>query len=477
MMAAVCHVAARVAQLQAAALPVPVRADRRKAVSGARGSVLSARRRDPGGEEGRSIEGAGETVDVSIVMPCLNEARSIGASIAGARAALARLREAHDLSGEVIVADNGSSDGSERVARTLGARVVAVARRGYGAALSAGFEAARGRFLVMGDADGSYDFGESVAMVEALLGGADLCMGSRFKGGIKPGAMPWKNRYIGNPLLTAALNFLFDAGIEDAHCGLRALTKSCFERLKLKGSGMEFASEMVIKAALLGVRIVETPVTLFPDLRERPSHLRPWRDGWRHLRFLLMLSPSSLFAAPAALGALFSLAVLLTAGRAWFEDLNQVQFFLGNYWVILAGSLFEISHIAAVLALACHIYGVREGYRKPGPWTAALARWISLETMLVIGLLVFLAGFGILLWVVVYWSSHGFIRIANVFPAVVGTTLLAVGVQNMLGGFLLAVIAGNEAQFLGFAAQKPVTETEAREPEASGEASKSWPSR
>ena len=230
--------------------------------------------------------------DVSIVMPCLNEAKSLPACIANARVALERIRTEFGLFGEIIVADNGSTDGSQLIARALGARVCDIERRGYGAALIGGMQAANGAYLVMGDADGSYDFRESVAMVRELMRGADLCMGSRFLGGIEPSAMPWKNRYIGNPVLTFVLNLFFDAGVDDAHCGLRALTKDCFQRLALSGSGMEFASEMIIKAALKRQKIAETPVTLRCDLRDRPPHLRPWRDGWRHLRYLLMLSPA-----------------------------------------------------------------------------------------------------------------------------------------------------------------------------------------
>ena len=208
------------------------------------------------------------------------------------------------LSGEIVVADNGSTDGSQAIAAAHGARVVAVVDRGYGAALIGGGHAANGKYVVFGDADGSYDFRECVPMVEALIGGADLCMGSRFKGGIAPGAMPWKNRYIGNPVLTGILNLMYRAGISDAHCGLRAVTKDAFGRLRLTGSGMEFASEMVIKAALQRLNIAEVPATLSPDLRDREPHLRPWRDGWRHLRYLLMLSPTWIFTVPAMAGAM-----------------------------------------------------------------------------------------------------------------------------------------------------------------------------
>jgi hypothetical protein len=201
----------------------------------------------------------------------------------------------------------------------------------------------------MGDADGSYDFREAVDMVGALIDGADLCMGSRFKGGIKPGAMPWKNRYIGNPLLTGLLNILFGSKIDDAHCGLRALTRDCFERLALEGDGMEFASEMVIKAVLKGEIIAERPATLSPDLRDRPPHLRPWRDGWRHLRYLFMLSPWWVFTLPAMVLAAGGFAILGAAGA--FALLRPgAPFFFGDYWVILAGALVGLGHLAAISA-------------------------------------------------------------------------------------------------------------------------------
>jgi glycosyltransferase involved in cell wall biosynthesis len=385
--------------------------------------------------------------DVTVIMPCLNEVVTLARCIANARVALAQIEARYGLSGEIVIADNGSEDGSREIAERLGARVVCITERGYGAALIGGCEAASGRFLLMGDADGSYDFTDSVAMIGKLLTGADLCMGSRFKGDIKIGAMPWKNRYIGNPLLTGILNLLFRAGIDDAHCGLRALTKASFKRLKLSGSGMEFASEMVIKAALLRERIAEVPVTLHPDLRGRPPHLRPWRDGWRHLRYLMMLSPSWIFALPAVLGALFSVAILVSAGvmQLTFHEWTGSHF--GNYWAILAGSLLSISHIAAIFALASYLYGVREGYRQSNLITAFLSRWISLESMLGTGLVAVLVGIGILIAIVAYWSAHDFARIGSVLPAVVGTSLLAIGIQNIFGGFLLAVVGGNEAKF------------------------------
>jgi len=389
----------------------------------------------------------GGAVAVSIVIPCLNEVRSLGACIATAREALFILADRMGLAGEIVVADNGSTDGSQALAVQLGARVVEVRGKGYGAALRGGFDATHGAFLVMGDADGSYDFRESIAMIEALRAGADLCMGSRFLGEIKPGAMPWANRHVGNPVLTGLLNVLYGMKVSDAHCGLRALTKACWSRLALTGEGMEFASEMVIKAALRGETIAEVPVTLWPDTRDRKPHLRPWRDGWRHLRYLLMLSPLWLFAIPAAMGATIGVAILAIAG--WFSVFrpDEISFF-GNYWVVLAAATIGVSHIASLLAMVSHVHGVKAGYRRPHRVTGAVAGWITLETMLLLGAGLALAGVAILIAVVVDWSSRDFGPTYSVLPIVLGTLLVTLGAQTVLGGFILAIIGGNDAKFL-----------------------------
>jgi glycosyltransferase involved in cell wall biosynthesis len=222
-------------------------------------------------------------VEVSVVLPCLNEARTVGSCVAEALGGLA----AAQVAGEVVVADNGSTDGSPEIARANGARVVHVGQRGYGCALRAGIEAARGRFVIMGDADGSYSFADLRPFVERLRAGADLVVGNRFQGGIRLGAMPWLNRHVGNPLLSGLLNLLFRTPVGDAHCGLRAVRRQACRRLRLGAAGMELASEMVVKAALAGQRLSEVPVVLSPDGRGRRPHLRPLRDGWRHLRYLL----------------------------------------------------------------------------------------------------------------------------------------------------------------------------------------------
>ncbi|HEY2707983.1 MAG TPA: glycosyltransferase family 2 protein [Caulobacteraceae bacterium] len=395
--------------------------------------------------DGSTARPSGDQVDVSFVLPCLNEAQCLEPCIGMIRDALAQLEAKHGLAGEIVVADNGSTDGSQALATSLGARVVPISERGYGAALRGGFRAARGRYLVMGDADGSYNFREAVPMIEALQGGADLCMGSRFKGGIKPGAMPWKNRYIGNPILTGILNVLFGTRIGDAHCGLRALTHDCFDRLGLTGAGMEFASEMVIKAALKGERIAERPATLSPDLRDRPPHLRPWRDGWRHLRYLFMLSPFWLFAVPALAMGSAAATILGVAGWSYLFR-PGAEIFFGDYWVVLAAGMLGLSHIAGILAVATHVHGVREGYRPA--WTTWITRWVTLESMIGLGLGAGVLGLSVLAAVLFFWQARHFERAHNVYPAVLGTLLVTLGAQNILGGFLLAIVNGNEARFL-----------------------------
>jgi glycosyltransferase involved in cell wall biosynthesis len=228
--------------------------------------------------------GAGVDLELTILMPCLNEAKTLEECLRKARDFLER----NSVSGEVVVADNGSTDGSREIARRCGARVVEVPVRGYGAALYAGSLAARGRFIIVGDSDGSYDFSKLQEFVEKLREGYELVMGNRFQGGIQPGAMPWKNRYIGNPVLSGAARLVFRCPVGDLHCGLRGYSREAFQRMDLRTTGMEFASEMVIKATFLEMKICEVPVQLHKDGRSRPSHLRPWRDGWRHLRFMLL---------------------------------------------------------------------------------------------------------------------------------------------------------------------------------------------
>jgi hypothetical protein len=392
---------------------------------------------------------ATERLDVSIVMPCLNEIQSLPHCMSNALEALARIRTELGLSGEIVIADNGSTDGSQALATELGARVVPVAERGYGAALIGGCRAAAGRYIIMGDCDGSYNFTEGVAMVAELERGFELCMGNRFRGGIAPGAMPWKNRHIGNPALTGILNIFFRTGIGDAHCGLRAIRKDAFERLGLSGSGMEFASEMVIKAALLQLRMTELSATLSPDLRQRQPHLRPWRDGWRHLRYLLMLSPTWLYGVPALFALIVAVGILGGSGLQTFVP-GSVPV-IGDYWTVLGGALFSIGHLCLVMMLAGQLYALKAGYRRPTWMTRVMRRRINLETMLLAGLGTIVAGVAVLGYVWFDWAARSYSAADSIFLPVIGTLALTVGAQNIFGGFLMAIIAGNNAEY--FSAQ------------------------
>jgi len=254
---------------------------------------------------------ATKAFEVSVVIPCLNEANSIAICIDKALASFSKA----GVRGEVVVADNGSTDGSSEIAEQHGARVVQVPTKGYGSALRAGIEAAQGDFIVMGDGDDSYDFTQVPEFVAKWREGADFVMGNRFAGGIKPGAMPWHHRYLGTPVMSSILNLFFRAGIRDVNCGMRGFTRDLYHRLGLRTTGMEFASEFVIKAAKMGTRIVEIPVTLWPDKRGRPPHLRSFRDGWRHLRFMLLFAPNWLFLVPGATISLLGLALVRQIAR------------------------------------------------------------------------------------------------------------------------------------------------------------------
>ncbi len=384
---------------------------------------------------------------ISIVIPCLNERDSLSHCIAQASRAIRSVADLFGLVGEIVVADNGSTDGSQAIAENLGARVVAVTRRGYGAALIAGCEAARGQYLLMGDADGSYDFTEGVAMIERLLDGADLCIGSRFEGGIAPGAMPWKNRYIGNPALTGTLNLLFGTKIGDAHCGLRAISKDAFQKCGLTSTGMEFASEMIIKASLKQLRIDQTPATLSPDLRNREPHLRPWRDGWRHLRYLLMLRPTLVFGLPALFALIIGSMLLLASSAQYFIPGSFPQ--IGSYWTLLGSTLVASGHMAFIMTLIGCLCGIHAGYQPSRLFKRLIPRFTNLEGMLLTGLGLVVIGLIILIAVAVGWVQRNFQMTNSVLPPALGALAITLGLQTALGGFALAIVGGNEAHFFG----------------------------
>jgi glycosyltransferase involved in cell wall biosynthesis len=313
-------------------------------------------------------------MQLTILMPCLNEVETLGACIRKANDWIAR----SGLEAEVLIADNGSTDGSQDVARSLGAHVVTVNQRGYGAALYNGSVAARGEWIIMGDSDDSYDFGALDPFVEKLRDGYDLVMGNRFLGGVALGAMPWKNRYIGNPALSGIGRLLFHCPANDFHCGLRGFRKDAFLRMDLRTTGMEYASEMVIKAVLFGMRVCEVPTTLSKDGRSRPPHLRPWRDGWRHLRFMVLFSPRWLFVIPGALIALASLIVYLMLLSGPIK-VGSVVFDI--HTLLFAESGIVLGSLALSTGIAVRLFGMREGLLRKHP----LLEWTNRSPILEIG--------------------------------------------------------------------------------------------
>ena len=381
-----------------------------------------------------AVEGSRSRVDtedhlrVTVVIPCLNEAESIERCVAAARSAL----EAGGLAGEVVVADNGSDDGSPDLARDAGARVVHEPRKGYGSAYLAGFAAARGEYIVMADADLTYDFGEIPRFVARLDEGAELVMGDRMKG-IQPGAMPWLHRYIGNPVLTGILNLFFRTGVRDAHCGMRALRRDVLPRLDLRTTGMEFASEMVIRAGKAQLDIEELPIDYHP--REGESKLSSFRDGWRHLRFLLVHSPNWLFIIPGAAMALLGVFVAATVllqidvlGREW--DLHSM----------VAGALLMIVGTQVLaLGLCAHAYGTYFMGEKD-PWFDRMRSRLRLEHGLMLGGTVVAGGLVISAVILGTWVDRGFGALSEERLAVFAATLIIVGIQIFFSSFLLSIL-------------------------------------
>jgi glycosyltransferase involved in cell wall biosynthesis len=382
-------------------------------------------------------------VEVSVVIPCLNEANSLAFCIDKAVTAF----RASGLSGEVIVADNGSTDGSIQIAEVHGARVVQVKERGYGSALRAGIAAARGPFIIMGDADDSYDFSDVPRFAEMLRQGYDVVMGNRFRGEIKPKAMPWHHKYIGNPGLTALLNLFFRAGIGDSHCGMRGFTRAVYERMDLRSTGMEFASEFVIKAAQLRVRITEIPITLWPDKRGRPPHLRSFRDGWRHLRFMLLYAPNWLFLLPggALLAAGLFLVFWLLPGPRQISsritlDIHTMIF--GVIFTLLGVQILSIGSFAKVFSYA-------ERFDRNPVSLKRLLKRVKLETGLLVGGLLFLAGFSGCAWVAWKWAASGFAPLHEVHKVLFWSMWLFIGVQITFASFFLSMLGISRGTYIG----------------------------
>jgi glycosyltransferase involved in cell wall biosynthesis len=375
-------------------------------------------------------------VELSVVMPCLNESRTLGICVKKALDTIERL----GIRGEVIVADNGSTDGSQSLAEELGARVVPIAVRGYGSALRGGIAAAHGEFVIMGDSDDSYDFTQLGDFVSKLREGNDLVMGNRFQGGIRPDAMPFLHRYVGNPFLSWLGRLFFGCPVGDFQCGLRGFRKDAIDRLELQTTGMEFSTEMVVKATLFDLRIAEIPTVLSPDGRDRPPHLRTWRDGWRYLRFLLLYSPRWLFFYPGVALFIFGIAVTLwllpsprTVGAATFD-----------YHTLLFGAMSILIGFQSInFAVFTKFFAITEHLLPEDPRLNKAFRYVTLETGLILGLLLILAGAGTWVFGLSYWRSHHFgpldpdktLRI--VIPGFVSLTL---GVQIVLSSFFVSVL-------------------------------------
>lgn len=384
----------------------------------------------------RNVDDAEASIELSLVMPCLDEARTLPVCIAKARQAL----DAAGIAGEIVVGDNGSTDGSQALARALGARVVDVPVRGYGAALAGAIAAARGRYVIMGDSDDSYDWSAIGPFVERLRQGNDLVMGNRFLGGIKPGAMPALNRYLGNPVLSGIGRLFFRAGVGDYHCGMRGFSADAVRRMQLQTTGMEFASEMVVKAALLRMRITEVPTTLSPDGRGRPPHLRRWRDGWRHWRFMLLYSPRWLFLYPGLVlmlaGLLVGLWLLPQARR-----IGTVEFDV--HTLLYAAAAVLVGYQSVLFAVFTKVFAVTEGLMPPDPRLDRLFQYVRLETgLLAGGLLLALgaAGSGLAVW---DWTRSGFgpLDVRHTLRTIVPAGLACVvGCQTIFASFFLSVL-------------------------------------
>jgi glycosyltransferase involved in cell wall biosynthesis len=377
-----------------------------------------------------------DAVEVTILMPCLNEAQTLAACIRKARHFLAE----SGAIGEVLIADNGSTDGSQLVAEREGARVITVTSKGYGAALLGGIEAARGAYTIIGDADDSYDFSSLMPFLQKLRAGADLVVGNRFQGGISPGAMPPLHRYLGNPALSGLGRLFFHIPLRDFHCGLRGFHRERIRALRLRTTGMEFASEMVVRAALAGYRLAEVPTSLKKDGRSRPPHLRTWRDGWRHLSFLLIYSPRWLFLYPGL--------ILLCAGTVGAFGLlpgavaiGGVNFDIHTFTVACVAALVGIQAIS--FWLIASKFATAHGLLPPSRRLSGIIEALTLDRMLVCAALLAMAGLAGLVWCSMQWASTGFggleysvlLRIL-----VLSLTAIAIGIQLGLTGFLSAII-------------------------------------
>jgi glycosyltransferase involved in cell wall biosynthesis len=379
----------------------------------------------------------GRRLELTILLPCLNEAETLGACIRKARSFL----DESGIAGEIVVADNGSTDGSREIAASLGARVVEVADRGYGAALLGGIEAARGSFIIMGDADDSYDFTRLSPFVEQLRNGADIVMGNRFAGGIAPGAMPFLHKYLGNPVLSFLGRLFFRISVRDFHCGLRAFRADTVRKLGLRSTGMEFASEMVVRGAIARLAIVEVPTTLKPDGRSRPPHLKTWRDGWRHLKFLLMYSPRWLFLLPGMslilIGIVLGAMLFLGPLRVFHNIVLDIDTFIAACFFTIAG--VQLVSFGAI----SRSYAAISGFLPERTPVMAVIRNATTDRLALGGTLLGLVGAGAFGYALNAWAQVDFGQLPNpMIPRMVlsGMTGIVIGMQVLFTGFVLGIL-------------------------------------
>ncbi len=373
---------------------------------------------------------------ITILMPCLNEAETLEVCIKKAQ----KFLKTQKFSGEVLIADNGSNDGSQKIALDNKARLINVKQKGYGSALMAGIESAKGKYIIMGDADDSYDFSDLTSFIDKLEKGYDLVMGNRFKGGIKKGAMPPLHRYIGNPILSGIGKLFFKSPINDFHSGLRAFKRDSIMNLELQTTGMEYASEMVVKATLFKLKITEVPIILFPDGRSRKPHLRSWRDGWRHLRFLLLYSPKWLFYLPGILIFLFGLVIMTILS---FGEIRISSIVFGINTMVFSSLFIILGFNLALLGLYTNIFTMNSKITPPFPRIRHLLAKDPLEKGILLG--VVLSGLGFIgsfysfyLW---YETGFGNLIVSDTLRAVIpSTTLFIVGVQIIFASFFTSVL-------------------------------------
>jgi len=379
-------------------------------------------------------------IELSIVMPCLNEAETLAICITKANTWLKN----NNVKGEVVIGDNGSTDGSQEIAKNLGARVIDIPRKGYGSALMGAIEASYGKYVIMGDSDDSYDFGNLTLFVQELRNGYDLVMGNRFKGGVAKGAMPFLHRYLGNPVLSFIGRLFFGSKAGDFHCGLRGFRQDIVSHLNLQTTGMEFASEMVVKATIFDLKIIEVPTTLSPDGRSRPPHLRTWRDGWRHLRFLLLYSPKWLFLIPGIFLMLlgFIMGVFIIQG-----PVHLFNMYLDTNTLLYAAAFVITGFQAINFAIFTRTYAIQVGFLPQNQTLNKMYKYVNLESSLIVGLIVTALGIGGSVYSLMIWNkaNFGYLDYSSILRLVIPSVVcIIIGLQIVLSSFFLSVLGVNK---------------------------------